>query len=103
VASFSGSTTSIVNDNGPVPTLLGKPLLESTSVVGTFTTGSKVLAYGDMRQFYIVDRVGMSVVYDPIVLGVEPQSDGARCLVRFWRTGSDVSTAGAFRVGTTLT
>jgi HK97 family phage major capsid protein len=103
VASFSGSTTSIVNDNGPVPTLLGKPLLESTSVVGTFTTGNKVLAYGDMRQYYIVDRVGMSVVYDPIVLGANRRPTGQGAWYAFWRTGADVSTAGAFRVGTTLT
>jgi HK97 family phage major capsid protein len=103
VPSFTGSTTSIVNDNGPVPTLLGKPLLESTSVVGTFTSGNKVLAYGDMRQFYIVDRVGMSVVYDPIVLGANRRPTGQGAWYAFWRTGADVSTAGAFRVGTTLT
>jgi HK97 family phage major capsid protein len=103
VPSFTGSTTSIVNDSGPVPTLLGKPLLESTSVLGTFTSTNKVLAYGDMRQFYIVDRVGMSVVYDPIVLGANRRPTGQGAWYAFWRTGSDVSTAGAFRVGTTLT
>jgi HK97 family phage major capsid protein len=103
VAKFSGSTESIVNDNGPVPTLLGKPLLESTSVVGTFTTTNKVLAYGDMRQYYIVDRVGMSVVYDSIVLGANRRPTGQGAWYAFWRTGADVSTASAFRVGTTLT
>jgi HK97 family phage major capsid protein len=103
VPSFTGSTTSIVNDNGPVPTLLGKPLLESTSVVGTYATTSKVLAYGDMRQYYIVDRIGMSVVYDSIVLGSNRRPTGQGAWYAFWRTGADVSTAGAFRVGTTLT
>jgi HK97 family phage major capsid protein len=103
VASFSGSTTSIVNDSGPVPTLLGKPLLESTSVVGTFTTTNKVLAFGDMRQYYIVDRVGMSVFYDNIVLGTNRRPTGQGAWYAFWRVGADVSTAGAFRVGTTLT
>jgi HK97 family phage major capsid protein len=103
VASFSGSTTSIVNDNGSVPTLLGKPLLESTSVVGTFTTTNKVIAFGDMRQYYIVDRIGMSVVYDSIVLGSNRRPTGQGAWYAFWRVGADVSTAGAFRVGTTLT
>jgi HK97 family phage major capsid protein len=103
VASFSGSTTSIVNDSGPVPTLLGKPLLESTSVVGTYTTGNKVLAFGDMRQYYIVDRIGMSVVYDPVVLGSNRRPTGQGAWYAFWRVGADMSTAGAFRVGTTLT
>jgi HK97 family phage major capsid protein len=103
VASFSGSTTSIVNDNGPVPTLLGKPLLESTSVVGTFANGNKVLAFGDMRQYYIVDRVGMSVVYDNIVLGANRRPTGQGAWYAFWRVGADLSAATAFRILTLTT
>jgi HK97 family phage major capsid protein len=101
---FTGATESIVNDNGPVPTMLGKPLYESTSILGVFTNGNKVLVYADARQFYIVDRVGMSVVYDPLVLGATnriPTGQGA--WYAFWRVGSDVSTATAVRVGATLT
>ncbi|SCL21691.1 phage major capsid protein [Micromonospora inyonensis] len=103
VPSFTGSTTSIVNDSGPVPTLLGKPLLESTSVAGAFANGAKVLAFGDMRQYYIVDRVGMSVVYDPVVLGANRRPTGQGAWYAFWRVGADVSTAGAFRVLTLTT
>ena len=103
VASFTGSTTSIVNDSGPTPTLLGKPLLESTSIVGTFTTGNKVLAFLDARQYYIVDRVGMSVVYDPIVLGSNRRPTGQGAWYAFWRVGADVSTNTAVRVFATLT
>jgi HK97 family phage major capsid protein len=105
IPKFSGSTESIV-EGGENPTMLGKPILESTSVVGTVpaTTGLKILAYVDARQFYIVDRVGMSVVYDPIVLGATnriPTGQGA--WYAFWRTGSDMSTAGAGRVFTPTT
>lgn len=103
VASFTGSTQSIVNDSGPVPMLLGRPLLESTSVVGAFANGNKVLAFGDMRQYYIVDRVGMSVVYDPVVLGTNRRPTGQGAWYAFWRVGADVSTAGAFRVLTLTT
>lgn len=103
VPSFTGSTTSIVNDSGPVPTMLGKPFLESTSILGTFTTGNKVLAYLDARQYYIVDRVGMSVVYDPIVLGANRRPTGQGAWYAFWRVGADVSTATAVRVFATLT
>jgi HK97 family phage major capsid protein len=103
VPSFTGSTTSIVNDSGPTPTLLGKPLLESTSIVGTFTTGNKVLAFLDARQYYIVDRVGMSVVYDPIVLGANRRPTGQGAWYAFWRVGADVSTSTAVRVFATLT
>jgi HK97 family phage major capsid protein len=103
VPKFTGSTESIVNDNNDPPSMLGKPFLESTSVVGVFTTGSKVLAYLDARQFYIVDRVGMSVVYDPIVLGANRRPTGQGAWYAFWRTGSDVSAATAVRVFATLT
>jgi HK97 family phage major capsid protein len=103
VPAFSGATTSIVNDNGPVPTILGKPFLESTSVLGTYTTGNKVLAFLDARQYFIVDRVGMSVVYDPVVLGSNRRPTGQGAWYAFWRVGADVSTATAVRTFATLT
>jgi HK97 family phage major capsid protein len=100
---FTGATTSIVDDSGAIPRMLGKPIYESTSVVGVFTTGSKVMAYLDARQYYIVDRVGMSVVYDPIVLGATRRPTGQGAWYAFWRVGADVSTATAVRVFATLT
>jgi hypothetical protein len=103
IPAFTGATTSIINDNGSQPTLLGKPILESTSILGAFTTGNKVLAYLDARQYYIVDRVGMSVVYDPIVLGANRRPTGQGAWYAFWRVGADVSTATAVRVFATLT
>jgi HK97 family phage major capsid protein len=103
IPAFTGATTSIVNDSGPVPTMLGRPFLESTSVLGTFTTGNKVLAFADMNQYYIVDRVGMSVVYDPVVLGSNRRPTGQGAWYAFWRVGADVSTSTAVRVFATLT
>jgi HK97 family phage major capsid protein len=103
IPKFTGATESIVNDNGPVPTMLGKPFLESTSIVGTFTTGNKVLAFLDARQFYIVDRIGMSVFYDNFVLGANRRALGSGAWYAYWRVGSDVSTATAVRVFATLT
>jgi HK97 family phage major capsid protein len=103
IPKFTGATESIVNDNGPVPTMLGKPFLESTSILGTFTTGNKVLAFLDAKQFYIVDRVGMSVFYDNFVLGANRRALGSGAWYAYWRVGSDVSTATAVRVFATLT
>jgi HK97 family phage major capsid protein len=103
VPAFTGATTSIVNDSGPVPTMLGKPLLESTSVVGAFANGNKVLAYVDAKQYFIVDRVGMSVIYDPIVLGANRRPTGQGAWYAFWRVGADISTATASRVLTLTT
>jgi HK97 family phage major capsid protein len=108
---FTGATESIVSEGTPgdavnpsVPaSMLGIPFLESTSITGTYANSAKVLALGDMRQFYIVDRVGMSVVYDPIVLGANRRPTGQGAWYGFWRTGADVSTAGAFRVLTLTT
>lgn len=103
VPSFSGSNTSIVQEGPNGPTMLGIPFLESTSITGVYANAAKVLALGDMRQYYIVDRVGMSVVYDPIVLGANRRPTGQGAWYAFWRTGADVSTAGAFRVLTLTT
>jgi HK97 family phage major capsid protein len=100
---FTGANTSIVQDTPDGPYMLGKKILESTSIPGTYTTGNKVLAYLDGRQFYIVDRVGMSVVYDPVVLGANRRPTGQGAWYSFWRVGSDVSTANAVRVFATLT
>jgi hypothetical protein len=50
VGAVVGALTIETSDSGPVPTMLGKPFVESTSIVGVFTTGSKVLAYLDARQ-----------------------------------------------------
>lgn len=98
IPKFSGSTESIVDDSGPVPTMLGKPLLESTSIVGVNANTNKVLAYADMRQYYIVDRVGMSVVYDPIVLGANRRPTGQGAWYAFWRVGADAAVPTAIRV-----
>jgi HK97 family phage major capsid protein len=99
IPKFTGSTQSIVDDSGDTPRMLGKPLLESTSIAATYTNGIKVLAYLDASQFYIVDRIGMSIVYDPIVVGaVNRIPTGQGAWYAFWRTGSDVSTATAVRV-----
>ena len=103
VPSFTGSFSSIVNDSSGTPTLLGKPVLESTSVLGVQANGNKVIAFLDARQFYIVDRIGMSVVYDPIVLGTNRRPTGQGAWYAFWRVGSGVSTAAAIRVGSDTT
>jgi HK97 family phage major capsid protein len=103
IPSFTGSYSSIVNDSGPVPTILGKPVLESTSVLSVLTTTTKVMAYMDARQYFIVDRIGMSVVYDPIVLGTNRRPTGQGAWYAFWRVGADLSTATACRVASTLT
>jgi HK97 family phage major capsid protein len=83
---------------GQPETLLGAPIYESSTMVGTITTGSKELVFGDFGQFYIVDRVGVSLMYEPMVKGASFRPTGQAGWFMFWRTGSDVATPSAFRV-----
>lgn len=78
--------------------LLGAPIYESTTMVGTTTTGSKDLLVGDFSQYLIVDRIGMSVLYEPLLKGSNQRPTGQAGWFAFWRVGADVSTASAFRV-----
>lgn len=107
-AKFTGATESIVVDGsdgvgGYESRMLGIPFLESTSVVGAYANGNRVLALADMSQYFIVDRVGMSVVYDPLVLGSNRRPSGQGAWYAFWRVGADISTVTAARALTLTT
>ena len=84
---------------GQPETLLGAPIYESTTMVGTVSAGSLEAIFGDFGQFLIVDRVGVSVIYDPLVQGaggIIPVGEAGWYM--FWRTGSQLTTVNAFRV-----
>ena len=83
--------------------LLGKPIYESSSVTtatGTGTgTGNAALLFGDWNQYIIVDRVGSSMLYVPMLTGTGSGANlptGQSGWFYFWRTGADVSTSSAF-------
>jgi HK97 family phage major capsid protein len=100
---FTNSVVPLLTDGPNGPQMLGKPVLESTSITGTQANGNKVLVWLDAKQFYIVDRIGMSVVYDPVVLGTNRRPTGQGAWYAFWRVGSNVSTTTAVRVGADVT
>lgn len=84
--------------------LLGKPISESSSIpsqaAGTGTgTGNALMVYGAWSNFVIVDRVGASMIYEPMVKssGNATMPTGQAGWYYFWRVGSGVSTANAFR------
>jgi HK97 family phage major capsid protein len=85
---------------GQPETLIGAPIYESTSMFGgTQAVGSLLAVYGDWSQYIIVDRVGVSLLYEPIVKDqatMFPTGQGGWYM--FWRTGASVSTANGFRV-----
>jgi HK97 family phage major capsid protein len=84
--------------------LLGKPIAESSSIpstgAGTGTgTGAAVMVYGAWDHFIIVDRVGASMIYEPMVKssGNATMPSGQAGWYYFWRVGSEVATANAFK------
>ena len=85
--------------SGQPASVLGLPLYESSGMVATTTTGSKFIVTGDFDKFQIVDRLGTSLVYDPIVKDAttgRPTGQGG--WFAYWRTGSDVLDPSVFRV-----
>jgi HK97 family phage major capsid protein len=78
--------------------LLGQPVYEASAMTGTVTTGANVLLAGNFSEYYIVDRVGMAVMYDPIVKGTNGRPTGQGGWFAFWRVGADVVDPSAFRL-----
>jgi HK97 family phage major capsid protein len=89
--------------SGPAlyPTLLGKPVWESSAFDSAIVSGStdNVLALGDWRQaFVICDRVGMSVSYIPNLVGSNRIPTATAGWLAYWRTGSKVVNPNAARL-----
>jgi HK97 family phage major capsid protein len=80
--------------------LLGKGIYESSSMASALTTTSKVMVFGDFSQYYIVDRVGVSIIYEPMITGTGASANlptGQSGWFMFWRVGADAAVPGAFR------
>jgi HK97 family phage major capsid protein len=84
---------------GQPETLLGAPIYESTTMSSSVATTTLEAIFGDFGQFIIVDRVGVSMVYEPLVKDTSTaRPTGQAGWFMFWRTGSQLSTINAFRV-----
>jgi len=79
--------------------LLGRPVYEASTMESAVTTAGLVLLAGDFSQYYIVDRIGMSIQYNPMVMGrTNSRPTGEAGWFIFWRVGADVADVGAFRL-----
>lgn len=79
--------------------LLGQPVYECSTMTSVVSTGANILLAGNFAEYYIVDRVGMSVIYDPMVKSTgngRPTGQGG--WYAFWRVGADTVDASAFRL-----
>lgn len=78
--------------------LLGAPILEASAMNGAIAAGNDTLLLGDFRQYYIVDRVGMTMVYEPLVKGANGRPTGEAGWFAYWRVGAGVVNPDAFRL-----
>jgi HK97 family phage major capsid protein len=80
--------------------LLGRPVYESSEMDSTIVSGSNdnILVLGDFRKYQIVDRMGLELVYNPLVLGSNRRPTGEVAWVAFWRVGGRAVDANAFRM-----
>jgi HK97 family phage major capsid protein len=88
------------NLGGGIPSqLLGQNVYKSSAMESAVTTGGLVLLAGDFSQYYIVDRIGMTVQYNPMVMGrTNSRPTGEAGWFAMWRVGADVADVGAFRL-----
>lgn len=88
---------------GTPPTLLGKPYYEACEMTGTLSTATAsnddVLVLGDLSDYTIVDRIGLTIAYEPLVKGANRRATGEVGWYAFWRTGGAISgTTDGFRL-----
>jgi HK97 family phage major capsid protein len=88
---------------GQPPTLMEKQIRESPSLTQTPGTGTALVAasaiFGDWSKFYVVDRIGSTMLFDPLLKGAGTANmpTGNQGWFYYWRVGSDVATPNAFR------
>jgi HK97 family phage major capsid protein len=76
------------------------PSITSTGTTGTAATGtgSAALVFGAWENFLVVDRIGVSMLFEPLIK--DPTSGapkGQQGWFYYWRSGSGIATANAFR------
>jgi HK97 family phage major capsid protein len=78
--------------------LLGQPQYEASAMGSVVTTSANILLAGNFEKFAVVDRVGFSMMYEPMVKGASFRPTGQAGWFGFWRTSSDVLDVQAFKL-----
>jgi HK97 family phage major capsid protein len=88
-----------LNDERP-PLLVGRPAVEAEAMDGVITPAAEnySLLYGNFENFVVTDRIGMAVEFVPMLFGANRRPTGQRGWYAYYRTGSDVVNANAFRL-----
>jgi HK97 family phage major capsid protein len=91
---------------GQPASLLDKQIRESPSLTQTPGTGTGIVAasavFGDWSKFYIVDRIGSTMLFDPLLKGAGTANmpTGNQGWFYYWRVGSGRAADNAFRWST---
>jgi HK97 family phage major capsid protein len=98
-AGGAGLWTTLAYDRPPQ--LLGRDALEAEAMAGltgSVTGTNYALAFGDFENFVITDRLGMAVEFIPHLVGANRRPTGQRGWFAYYRVGSGVVNANAFRL-----
>lgn len=79
-------------------TLRGYRARISNNMDKTFTNDSEPLLFGDFQNFVIVDRLGLSTEFIPMVFDGNGRPLGRRGIYARWRNDTGVTTVNAFRL-----
>jgi HK97 family phage major capsid protein len=86
----AGSFWTDLNGDTP-PKLIGRPVYEASAMDSTVATGKNIAVTGSFADGYlVVDRIGMSVQYNPLVVGPNGRPTGEAGWYAYWRTGAKV-------------
>lgn len=92
----------LVSDATNPPRMSGWEVYENSNMDGTIaagTTADYVLLSGDFSNFVVADRIGLTVAYNPMVVGANGRPTGEVGWYAYWRAGSGLAgTADAFRL-----
>lgn len=86
---------------GLPPSLIGYPVYESSAMDSTIVSGSNddVIVLGDFSNYVIVDRIGMAVAYNPLVISTSNnRPTGEVGWFAYWRVGGDSVNDAGFRM-----
>lgn len=78
--------------------LLGRSTYESSEMVSEVAEGADILLAGNFDRYQIVDRIGMTVMFEPLVKGAARRPTGESGWFAHWRVGGDITDANAFRL-----
>jgi HK97 family phage major capsid protein len=101
-ATGTGPQSSFWTDfgGGTPAQLLGKPVYESSELDGTInaTLDNYIAVYGDLMQYFVVDRLGTVIELVANLFGVNRRPTGERGFFMYFRTGGDMAVTDAARV-----